>query len=384
MVVDIVPSWRTNIRSNHVFTGQTKTTWHDTGNPSSNADGERSWLHSGAGGAYVGYNFAYHANKIIQLIPLNEITWHGGNAEGNKSWGAEQCLNTDWAGCLRTGAALHGGLCAAMGWDVDKALVQHNYWWGKHCPAQIRNRGVWPQVVQMVKDAKTKAVLAAGGTNTPTIPTEPNTPVYPKGTPVQKDGKAWDGLSTVEFQGRTYYGDPKTVTVGTSALNRRVGPKTADALIGDILPANSTFAVLGWTEGDEVDGENRWWVTPWGSHMWSGGTVEKPSAKPVEEEPFDPNTVRVVLGDKVYYPAGPEGAGREVKLVNTADLYQWASFDSKKVGTIGKDETVLVKFWCYGDSDEIEDIWWILDAVGEDEIKIGPRLHVKDTFQRPF
>jgi hypothetical protein len=168
VIIDIVPSWRTNIRSNQIFTGQTYTTWHDTGNPNSDAWGERNWLHSGAGGASVGYNFAFDGQRIIQLTPLNEVTWAAGTANGNKfSYHAEQCLNTDWNRALYVGAALHGGLCAANGWDVDKALVQHNVWYGKHCPAQIRNKGLWPNVVQMVKDAKARALAAAGGTEVP-------------------------------------------------------------------------------------------------------------------------------------------------------------------------------------------------------------------------
>jgi hypothetical protein len=376
VIIDIVPAWRTNIRSNQVFTAQNKVTWHDTGNPNSNALGERNWLHSGAGGASVGYNFAVDNRRIYQLTPLNEVTWAAGTPDGNKfSWHMEQCLNTNWDGTIYTGAALMGGLIAAMGWDTDKALVQHNYWYGKHCPAQIRNRGLWPSVVQKVKDAAATAKAAAGGVVTPDTGGG-----YAKGVVPMKDGKPWDGLSDLEVDGNWYIGDPKTVKVAVDQLNRRVGPRSTDALTGPALPLDSTFTVLGWVAGVEVDGENRWWITPWGSHMWVGGTAEKPTEKPT----FDPDTVRTIIADRVYYPAGVDQQGREVVLVEDANLYRWADFDSPTVGSKSANEKVVAKYWCRGDADDLEDIWWVLDAEGENDIDLGARLHVTSTFQRPF
>ena len=180
VIIDIVPSRITNVRSNQRSTAQTITTWHDTGNPNSDARGERNYLHSGAEGRAVGYNFAFDAKRIYQLTPLDEVTWHAGTANGNRtSWGAEQCLNTDWAGALRVGAALHGGLCQMMGWAVDTHLVKHQYWYGKWCPAQILNRGIWSQVVKMTSDA---ALAAAGAATGGSIP--PTAPVYAKPVPI--------------------------------------------------------------------------------------------------------------------------------------------------------------------------------------------------------
>lgn len=332
VIIDIVPSWRTNIRSNQKFTGQRYTTWHDTGNPNSDARGERNYLHSGAGGRYVGYNFAFDGQRIYQLTPLDEVTWHAGTPDGNKySWGAEQCLNTDWNRALYVGAALHGGLCAAMGWNVDTALVQHNKWWGKHCPAQIRNRGQWPHVVSMTKQAKARAVAAAGGTQ-PDKPVlafaigaevvttdslnmrsgagtnQPIVTTLPSGTKgVITDGpregsgyewwrvktdahegwcaKAWlevtappkpqkpdvfDGSKDVTINGVVHHADKRSVTVTANTNVRRWAD--TDAEIMRTVAAGKSEQVLGWLDGEAVDGVTKWWITHDGYRMWSGTT----------------------------------------------------------------------------------------------------------------
>ena len=153
------------VRSYQRWTGQTKTTWHDTGNPRTTAEGEYAWLAAGRpGGEPGGYNFIFDDRQIIQCVPLDEVTWHAGTPAGNRSWGSEQAWGdgVDFERSLRVGAALHGGLIAAKGWSIE-ALVPHQYWWGKWCPGQILNRGLWPRVVQMVQAAAAAATAAAGG-----------------------------------------------------------------------------------------------------------------------------------------------------------------------------------------------------------------------------
>src|SRR5690606_25592548 len=145
-------------------------------------------------------------------------------------------------------------------------------WYGKHCPAQIRNRGMWGTVVQMTREAFNRAVAASKGQSVPSND-------YKYGEPITVNGKKWDGTTDVKANGRTYYGDVKTVHVAVDSLNRRIGPFTNMTLSGPPLPKDEPFSVLGWCVGEEVDGENRWWVTPWGSHFWVGGTVEKPTVR---------------------------------------------------------------------------------------------------------
>ncbi len=377
VVIDIVPSWRTNIRSNQPFSGQTSYTQHETANFNKGAGAwmHRNWLHGGAGGEYVGFNFVVDDGVIIQLTPLNEVTWHAGTPEGNKfSWGTELCvhdgINHDVA--RRTAAALAGGILAAMGWGTDR-LFQHNVWWGKDCPYLLRRNGRWPVFVSQVENFRKNALSAAGGK----VVTTPS--AYAAGHVVTVNGAKWDGTSNVTFEGRQYVADPKTVRVAVDSLNRRAEPKTASPLTGPALPKDEVFCVLGWTRGDSVDGEDRWWVTPWGSHLWVGGTVEKPTERPQ----VNLDALRVVVNDRVYYPAGPDGKGREVKVLDDAPLHRWAGNDAAKVGSVKRDQVVTAFYWCEGDEQNGEDIWWVLKPASGDPIQNGPRLHAIHTYQRP-
>ena len=269
VIVDIVPASRTNIRSNQPFTGQNKTTWHDTGNPNSDAWGERNWLHSGAGGAYVGYNFAFDAKRIIQLTPLDEVTWAAGTPDGNRySWHAEQCLNTDWAGSLRVGAALHGGLIAAKGWSTDTALVKHQYWYGKWCPAQILNRGIWPQVVAMVSDAALKAAGAAAGGKVPD-----SAPIYAKPVPIP-ELEAYKGKPDAEVPYRVDGDGWVALAVFDRVRAIRDTPRrrysSGDETVGAPVKAGEEFDV-SWLliSADFPDT----YYTPWATRIRAGDTA---------------------------------------------------------------------------------------------------------------
>lgn len=185
------PRFRSYTRSKE----QIKTTWHDTGNPNTTAEAEYEWAKAGRpGGSVGGYNFILGDKLIIQTAPLDEVTWAAGTNTGNvTSWHTEQSLNVkSFEETLRTGAALQGAICAAQGWDVGSALVQHNVWYGKDCPGQIRHKGRWPEVVKMTKEAAARAVLAAAGKDlgeavenaTQTVPG-----VYPKPVPIPELAK---------------------------------------------------------------------------------------------------------------------------------------------------------------------------------------------------
>lgn len=159
-----VPGWTSGTK----FTGQTQITWHDTGNPSSSASSEWSWAANG-GRANINspgsYNGIYDRYRIVISQRFDEIVGHAGTPAGNRSWAFEQAFGPGYAESLPVGAALFGGIIAAMGWSVDTALRKHQDWSGKWCPAQTLNRGMWPQVQAMVADAARKAAAAAAGTD---------------------------------------------------------------------------------------------------------------------------------------------------------------------------------------------------------------------------
>lgn len=187
IAVDIRIITNERFRSYQKFSGQTKTTFHDTGSAGSTANGEWTWANNGREGAGVGgYNFIVDDNRIIQCAPLDEVTWAAGTPEGNRtSWHVEQCFGgaINWDKSLRNATALHGALCAAKGWNVDTALVKHQYWYGKPCPGQILNKGIWSAVVKSVSQAALTARAAAGGVGGGQPASTPGT-AYPKPSPI--------------------------------------------------------------------------------------------------------------------------------------------------------------------------------------------------------
>lgn len=354
VIIDIVPASRRNIRSNQKFTGQKYSTWHDTGNPNSNAQGERNWLHSGAGGASVGYNFAVDANRIYQLTPLDEVTWAAGTAEGNKySWHMEQCLNTNWDAAFKTCAALQGGLCAAMGWNPDVALVQHNKWYGKHCPAQIRNKGLWPSAVSLTKQYATAARKASTGV--PVDPEAPN-PTTGHGIP------GFDGTKNVTIRGVTYYAQKGKVTLGSST-NVREWANT-DAPIIRTAPAGD-LQILGWVQGEKVDGIDKWWITDDG-RVWSGTTEGEPQV-PTPPIPVEPNIVtgKNIYNGRVFYSAGPIATGRPVKVARAGNAYKYADIKAGGAVPVKAGDEFVSRLWCFGDEVEGESTWWLIGTGNE-------------------
>lgn len=242
-------------RSFQKSTGHTRTTFHDTGNPNTNADAEYRWAAAGREGAGVGgYNGIFDDKKIIITQPFDEVVWAAGTPEGNRTsyhfemaWGA----GVNFAKALEIGEALHGGICAAKGWSVDTALVQHHYWYGKHCPGQIRNRGLWSQVVAATTAAAAASRAAAGGSPGPApVPTEKPV-IIPELDAVSKS----DGLapSYVDASGTRWFwvGDRVKVTKPTSRFQR--ASKTAAKVGAD-------FKV-----GEEFDLD---WITDYEGAVW--------------------------------------------------------------------------------------------------------------------
>lgn len=179
--IAIVPASRTNVRSNQFSLDQTTVTIHETANfnRGANADMHKRWLHGGAGGAYVGFNFVVDDRKIIQLTPLNEVTWAAGTPAGNRtSWHIESCVNADadLNKTRRNTAALAGAILAAQGWAISD-MVQHHVWYGKNCPLVMRRDGLWPAFVKQSNDFRAASINASKGSPDPAPKPKPE----PKG-----------------------------------------------------------------------------------------------------------------------------------------------------------------------------------------------------------
>lgn len=223
--IAIVPASVRNVRSNTPFSGQTSYTQHETANfnRGANADMHKRWLHGGAGGSYVGFNFVVDDKKIIQLTPLNEVTWAAGTPDGNKfSYHTELCVNADidHAKARRNAAALAGGVLAAKGWDKSK-VVQHNVWYGKDCPYLLRREGRWPKFIAQVDGFITEAKKAATGkapTPAPDTKPKPADATFKAGDTVKFTAnlnvrRAWTTAETFEGKPNVI----KTMPAGTVA-----------------------------------------------------------------------------------------------------------------------------------------------------------------------
>lgn len=155
-------------------TSQVKTTWHDTGNPRTNADGEYAWAANGRpGGSGGNYNGIFDGAKLIITAPFNEIIGATATPTGNRtSYSLEQALNGPggFEGSLVVGCWVHAAVCVAKGWEVDTALVQHRYWSGKWCPGQILNKNRWSQVVNLTTQRAKEIRDYLRGEQAPEVP----------------------------------------------------------------------------------------------------------------------------------------------------------------------------------------------------------------------
>lgn len=252
-------------------TAQTKTTWHDTGPTGGNADGEWTWANNGRKGAGpAGYQAIIDDDQIIICHPFDRVTWHAGTDTGNRtSYGAEQCREkVDRDKAIRNAAAFHGAVCAAKGWQVDTALVQHHYWYGKPCPSYIRETGQWSRAVALTTDAAALARRAMLGEITDPKPQ----PVYerPAIIPELDAISKGEGMAPAHVTGGDalwfWVGDRVRVVKPTSRYQRA---SRDAAKIGPDLKVGEEFDVDWITSyNDEF-----WYYTPWGTRIAADDVV---------------------------------------------------------------------------------------------------------------
>lgn len=238
------------------------TTWHDTGNPNTDADAEYRFLAAGRPGVGAGgYNFIFDDSVIYQCTPLDESTWHAGTPKGNHySWGAEQAWGTgvNFERSLEVGAALHGALCAAQGWDVTKAMVQHNYWYGKDCPGQIRHKGLWPRVVKMTVEAAARATAAAAGEDVGEAAKQAIDYVDPV-KPSFHDELIKDGVPYVRSNDMLWYRSGEVYRTKESTP-RQLFAVEDDRRVGPDIPAGAEFR--SFAIGESRSSKTPWVITP--------------------------------------------------------------------------------------------------------------------------
>lgn len=229
------------------------------------------------------------------------------------------------------------------------------------------------------------------------------TTVYRDPWPVKTDaGVLWDGLKDVTVTTGpspvTFYADKGTKKVNVDLLNGRQWASTTSTLTNNAKSSGQTIDALGWVEGEEVDGERRWWVAKDGTRYWSGGTAETPTKQaPVPTTPDDPASspdygniiakIPVVLNGNVYYPfedrQGDAGVGRQLVAVADGQTYTWADSKSTPKGAITTGTKRFAAYWVRGEKIGNEDLWYVLDDGSGNPVKTGPRIWAGLMAERP-
>lgn len=145
-IVDHIPKSTPYNRRPGIPMTPTTITIHNTGNPYSNARGERAWLTNPSNDRTASFHIVVDEHEAIECIPLNEVAWaagDGANGPGNRtSIHIEICESGDYAKTLDNAAVLVARMLWERGWGVDR-LRRHYDWSGKICPRLMYDDGRW-------------------------------------------------------------------------------------------------------------------------------------------------------------------------------------------------------------------------------------------------
>lgn len=131
-------------------------TIHSTGNPNSNAEGERGWLTNPRNNRTASYHIVVDDKQAIECLPLDEVSWNAGdgyNGTGNrKSISIEICESGDRIKTIQNAIKLVSKLLKERGWGIDR-LKRHFDWSGKICP-RIMAKDNWDNWNGFVNEVK--------------------------------------------------------------------------------------------------------------------------------------------------------------------------------------------------------------------------------------
>jgi hypothetical protein len=154
----IIPASQTNQRPG-ITMSPDRYVQHDTGNRGvgANAVMHQRYLAQGAPDNYgnsqqLSYHFTVDDKEAWQMIPVDEVAWHGGDGGGPcnyKGISCELCINADInePKSRENAEILAAELMNALG---ITSLKKHQDCAGKLCPQDMLNEGYWPTFVQKV------------------------------------------------------------------------------------------------------------------------------------------------------------------------------------------------------------------------------------------
>lgn len=140
-------------------------TIHQTANYEHGAGAQRHANLQSRGYTGAAWHWQVDDKIAIQSYPETSVAWHAGdgrNGPGNlNSLAIEMCVNpdSDYATALNNLVKLTAQIMKRNNIPMSR-LVQHNYWTGKNCPKEIRQRGEWQsfrnKVQQLLGSAPTQ------------------------------------------------------------------------------------------------------------------------------------------------------------------------------------------------------------------------------------
>jgi hypothetical protein len=158
----IMPTSQTNQRPG-IAMSPDRYVQHDTGNRNvgANARAHVTYLEQGAPDRWgnsqqLSYHFTVDDKEAWQMIPVNEVAWHGGDGAGPcnmRGISCELCINADInePKSRENAAILAAEVMNALGVE---SLKKHQDCSGKHCPGDMLNDGFWPTFVQRVSSLR--------------------------------------------------------------------------------------------------------------------------------------------------------------------------------------------------------------------------------------
>lgn len=128
-------------------------TIHSTGNPDSTAKNERDWLVNPKNDRIASWHLCVDENVVVEAIPLDEMAYHAGTSEGNKSSiSIEICESGNRTKTILNAVSLSAMILFERGWGIAK-LRRHYDWSKKICPYifSANNWEGWNGFVRMVE-----------------------------------------------------------------------------------------------------------------------------------------------------------------------------------------------------------------------------------------
>lgn len=203
-------------------------------------------------------------------------------------------------------------------------------------------------------------------------------PTYVDPQPVFVDGKRWEGTTNVVINGVTFHGEPGEVNAAKNGANFRQWASRDAALTRGFAAAGTTFAVLGWVVGEDVNKETRWWITKTGSRVHVLDTIERPGQLAVtppepDENPYD----QVINGIRFHAVRQDSNSPREITAAkDDVPVLKYAKLTSAPLrAPLNKGEKFYAQFWVESENVAGDKRWWVTT--------FGSRIPVSGTVEKP-